>query len=215
MLLDKCSWNEPHLITSFLSAAWILDVVDQLPSCATFVGTDYTSKWFPPNIPKSVSFSIQPIEEPWPPSWASSFDFVYQSLALSSCSTELARVAVGRLFRLVKPGGWIQLVECDNCRLFGPDVISEHPAISRFVGLVARCFAFVGRYEVHAGHRIPGWLEQAGALNITSKIIEIPVGCESIDPELGAITSINIIMIIKRLKTLLVGKGKLFPCPMT
>ncbi|PGH27143.1 hypothetical protein AJ80_01099 [Polytolypa hystricis UAMH7299] len=204
--IDCAKPNMRVLESATGNAVWLRDIMLELPRSTTFVGTDYTSEWFPRDLPKSISLSIQSIKEPWLAEWVSSFDFVYQRLALSSCSRELAKAAVFNLFDLVKPGGWIQLVECDNCALFGPDEISKQPAISRFTTLISRCFALVGQYELHHAHRLQDWLAEAGAKEVHSTVVEIPVGCESLNPELGIITSVNIVTILRRLKDLLVGQ---------
>jgi hypothetical protein len=92
----------------FLTVVW-----DQLahPESAELVGTDIAP--FPPlDLPDNITLAKQDILQPWPEKWEAYFDFVHQRTALAvTGGMEGAVAAVKRLVGLIKPGGWIQLVD--------------------------------------------------------------------------------------------------------
>lgn len=53
---------------------------------------------------------VQDINKPWPESWNNTFDFVHQTLVLFQAGAK-QRDAINSLAKLVKPGGYIELME--------------------------------------------------------------------------------------------------------
>ncbi|KAM0251444.1 hypothetical protein ACHAQJ_008195 [Trichoderma viride] len=81
------------------------------PESAELVGTDIAP--FPPlDLPDNITLAKQDILQPWPEKWEAYFDLVHQRNALSvTGGMEGAVAAVKRFIGLIKPGGWIQLVD--------------------------------------------------------------------------------------------------------
>ncbi|KAJ9610428.1 hypothetical protein H2200_005205 [Cladophialophora chaetospira] len=82
------------------------------PESATLVGTDIAP--FENNVskPEYIDWQKQDVNTEWPADWTGTFDFVHQRAVLSNTGTfDRAVQATTRLSRLVKPGGWIQIVD--------------------------------------------------------------------------------------------------------
>ncbi|KAL7823177.1 hypothetical protein V8C26DRAFT_435428 [Trichoderma gracile] len=81
------------------------------PETAELIGTDIAE--LPPlEMPSNITLTKQDILRPWPEKWEAYFDFVHQRTALSvTGDMERAVDAVRRLIALLKPGGWIQIVD--------------------------------------------------------------------------------------------------------
>jgi len=82
------------------------------PESATLIGTDIAP--FEKNVskPEYIEWHKQDINMEWPNDWAGTFDFVHQRAVLSVTGTfDGAVQATTGLSRLVKPGGWIQIVD--------------------------------------------------------------------------------------------------------
>jgi hypothetical protein len=86
----------------------------QLGNQTALVGTDIVPTYFPmpETLAKGFEFGVQSITAPWPDADKSSFDLVHQRMALFATGAEL-EAAVAGLIDLVKPGGWIQMVDAD------------------------------------------------------------------------------------------------------
>lgn len=82
----------------------------------------------------NVSYHFQNVKHPWPTSWNQSFDIVHQRLVLAGAGPD-AKAAVKGLTELVKPGGWIQLIEGEN---FPSD--KEGPVMREFMTLLRDLF---------------------------------------------------------------------------
>jgi hypothetical protein len=51
------------------------------------------------------------MNEPWPLKWQGTFDLVHSRMALPGVGLSSLDDAVMNLVKLVKPGGWFQLIE--------------------------------------------------------------------------------------------------------
>lgn len=99
---------------------WLLDVAKTLAPTCQLTGFDLTSSAFPPSHtwPPNVSFRVQDMLLPFPPSEVGTYDVVAARF-LSSATTraDWART-VENLATLLKPGGWLQWVDSCNFALY-------------------------------------------------------------------------------------------------
>ena len=96
-------------------ASWILDLLKVAPPGVDIVGIDISSAMFPTDIPKSVSLyevSVMSL----PPTWDGSFDLVNQRLLIAALTEGQWQRTISELFRVLKPGGSIQITEVGNIR---------------------------------------------------------------------------------------------------
>ncbi|KAG6988944.1 hypothetical protein G7Y79_00067g095590 [Physcia stellaris] len=81
---------------------------------STYTGTDITASYFPPETPPDTTYVVHDITQPYPAAFPNRpFDLIHQRLALPGCGPASMKTAVERLVAMLKPGGWIQLIEAD------------------------------------------------------------------------------------------------------
>src|SRR5690242_3700548 len=93
---------------------WIRDVRRAVGCTSnTWIGTDIEDSYFPQDNPSDVSYHHQPMTEAWPVQWLGTFDLVHSRMALPGVGINPLDQVVTNLISLVKPGGWLQLVEME------------------------------------------------------------------------------------------------------
>ncbi|MCJ1314251.1 hypothetical protein MMC25_007931 [Agyrium rufum] len=125
---------------------WAVDVAITYP-LADVIGADES---VPRNdqvlfYPRNVSYRFRKILKPWPECEERTFDLVHQRGRLSQLTDAHCPRAIQVMYDLLKPGGWIQIVEGDH-----------DPA----------------RPSIHDS--IKDWLEDAGFTEITMVEYEVP-----------------------------------------
>lgn len=132
---------------------------------------------FPNNLPKSITLQVQRIDNPWPQNWSKSFDYVHQRLVLPGCESCSAATAVKNLCDLVKPGGWIELLEQDhNCPNPG--------AFDKAEGMIREIFTVNG-FGYDYPLRMKGWLEDAGMEDVRQEVFDVLVGALNPKPKMA------------------------------
>ncbi|KAK2729265.1 methyltransferase [Colletotrichum kahawae] len=81
-----------------------------------YVGTDINPTLYPKSLPPHIEFFNQSILESFPAKWHGTFDIVHQRLVMAAVAPPATTIAsvVAELGGLLRPGGWLQLVELDN-----------------------------------------------------------------------------------------------------
>ncbi|KAF1965553.1 hypothetical protein BU23DRAFT_627396 [Bimuria novae-zelandiae CBS 107.79] len=148
---------------------WIRDVRSMANGAKnTWVGTDIAD-YFPSDPPSDTSYHHHSMTEVWPEDWIETFGLVHSRFALPGVGTNKLEDTVNSLISLVKPGGWIQLVEMDwdNWNL-GPEGQIFRNAIKDLFSLVS-----VGQ-GVDLREKETPMLKEAGLQNIDYKIVTTP-----------------------------------------
>lgn len=144
-----------------------------------FVGTDIDPSNFPANAPEQHSYQVQDINKPWPEEWKDSFDFVHQRLALVGAGPA-PKQAVVNIAALVKPGGWIQLVEAAT------ELKKQNgPAMSQYIAVMAAVSASIGS-DLTFGIELSEWLKELGFVDVRDRPFNTPLGATNPDPQLAA-----------------------------
>jgi hypothetical protein len=146
----------------------------------SFVGTDLLGKDLPVHYPSNTTFAVQDINKPWPPEYEQSFDLVHQRLTLLFAGAKW-KEALSALADMVKPGGWIQLVEGT---LSTPNPPDTNPCMHRFLKVAHAIYRSFGA-PITLSKDIPIWLEELGFVNVQSHVVPIEWGVSNSDPELG------------------------------
>jgi len=98
-------------------------------------GVDIGSALFPPKAGPYASLDLREfdIRSPAPPdpSWEQSFDLVHQRLLILGLKTPEWPKVVRNHFSLLKPGGWIQLVESQWVDRDHPVDAAKHPNLAK------------------------------------------------------------------------------------
>jgi hypothetical protein len=134
-----------------------------------YVGTDLNPRFFPASYPQHFQFYTHNVAEPWPETHQKKYDIVHQRLSLPGAAPGSLSQAVKNLFDLVKPGGWIQLVEAEQS---GPD---SGPVFEHFLDLVKLVFDTTGAGWKYA-RDLRKWVEEAGAVDITEISVDMAFG---------------------------------------
>lgn len=121
---------------------------------------------------------MQDINKPWPKEWEGSFDLVHQRLALAAGGSG-GEQALQYLAALVKPGGWIQLIEATNDL---PD--DTGPAFQNFIHVMQGIFTFLGASK-NVGNELSGWLNAAGFNDIEDRVCYVKFGPKNPNPNLA------------------------------
>ncbi|KAH6657450.1 S-adenosyl-L-methionine-dependent methyltransferase [Truncatella angustata] len=165
---------------------WLQDLLARTPGLkeATLVGTDVTNVKFPEDgTAGPITFQLQSITEPWPDEWHGSFDLVQQRLVLGACGKYPFATAIKSLADLVKPGGWVQLIEPDQtCG------VEDGPAMRDFITLVTWVFEQMGGHTRYA-YDVKHWLEDAGIVDVEERSVPLFLGAKILDEDLAKRTA--------------------------
>jgi hypothetical protein len=99
-----------------------LDLVSsgELPSGAVAYGIDPYSRTVPKNPPEGIVFSKDSVTS-LPKDWSDTFVLVHQRLLLGALLKDEWASAMNEIYRVLAPGGWIQLCEWNSWKA-GPAV---------------------------------------------------------------------------------------------
>jgi gliotoxin biosynthesis N-methyltransferase len=142
------------------------------------VGIDIDASKFPPNAPSGITYQIQDINKQWPEVWLNSFDVVHQRLALVGAGPN-AQAALKNISELVKPGGWIQLIEADNVL-----TDANGPAMHDFVQLMKDVFTTIGT-TLNLSRELSGWVKEDGFLHVQERVFNVLLGATNPNPQLA------------------------------
>lgn len=178
--------HDPHFVVfNFLQCAiadnvvagiWIRDAREAAGADNEWVGTDIEAQWFPKEMPADTTYQRQSMTEPWPQEWIESFDLVHSRMALPGVGVTPLENAVKNLIGLVKPGGWIQLVEMEwNDWKMGPEGTILRNAIKELFTTVS------AGQGVDLREKLIPMFKEAGLENIDYTIIKTPFGAHASD----------------------------------
>ncbi|KAF9064049.1 hypothetical protein BDP27DRAFT_1299260 [Rhodocollybia butyracea] len=130
---------------------------------------DISDKQFPHEYPSNIHFSIHSVTD-LPREWQNSFSYVHQRLLMAAMNDSRWNMAIDQLYDVLKPGGWIELVEVD-VKGFGFGV---GPNSKRLVSLITSLFASKG-VVLDLGVYLPKLLAKKGFIDIQCEGRNIPI----------------------------------------
>ena len=165
---------------------WMRDVHSSLPSpphgTHTFIGTDINESFFPSTISPGIQYIKQDVRDPPPPDWHGSFDLINMRMILIAAGSSAAqRAAVVEHIALLKPGGWIQIGDCDRVC---PTDVAENPCYHDMFACIRAVCQKSGADPLEAP-KMKGWLEEAGLEEVQEVTAMRAVGKRNEDGELG------------------------------
>lgn len=158
-----------------LPGIWIRDARRVAGNAANvWVGTDIEDSYFPENPPSDTSYYHQSMTESWPTDWQGTFDLVHSRMALPGIGLHPLADVIESLVALVKPGGWIQLVEMNwDGWEGGPALGLFHKAMKQLVAMVTN------GQGVDMRPRVTAVLKDVGLTNLRHQIISVPLGAKA------------------------------------
>jgi hypothetical protein len=158
---------------------WIRDLALQYDTVPhEFVGIDIDASNWPKSPPEYQTYQVQDITKPWPAEWKERFDLVHQRLALA-VGGPIQKHIVFSVGELVKPGGWIQLIEATN------ETLESHgPVFRTFVAMIKGTYAVFGSsFQLIQDFLL--WLKEAGFVNVQHRDINTKLGAINPNPQLA------------------------------
>lgn len=157
-------------------------------------GVDLTSRLFPSTHPSNLHFSTHSITS-LPAEWSSKYAFVHQRLLMGALTKEMWTSAIVETFRVLKPGGWIELQEHKESKFphAGPNSIKMESILRG----VWQKQSLVGNLK----ETLLGILEDAGFVNV--ECVEFITPFENSEFENGT----NVIGVMVALKAPVLKSG--------
>ncbi|KAJ3753788.1 hypothetical protein EV360DRAFT_52857 [Lentinula raphanica] len=134
---------------------------------------DISSAQFPANHPPQLHFSVNSVADLPNPEWSNTFTYVHERLLTFAMNDSLWRSAVSELFRVIKPGGWVELVEM-NVDLSGWSV---GPNSTKLIAFSDAAFGAKGVIKDLSVY-LPRILKEAGFVDVNCKPRGILMGEE-------------------------------------
>ncbi|KAL5480493.1 hypothetical protein ACEPAI_1763 [Sanghuangporus weigelae] len=155
------------------AASWILDLASDAPKGVEFVGIDISATMFPDDAPHNVQLH-QMSSLDLPANWTTSFDLVNQRLLIAAFTIDQWRSVLSELFRVLKPGGAVQLIEFGE---YGSSCdIDALPATKAAYNFGIFLYNKRGLLGNECGRRLPSLLAEAGFYDVQVKIHQLPIG---------------------------------------
>ncbi|KIK61452.1 hypothetical protein GYMLUDRAFT_225144 [Collybiopsis luxurians FD-317 M1] len=125
---------------------------------------DISDKQFTKNCPSNVHLSLRSVTD-LPAEWKSRFSYAHQRLMVSSVDHSVWPKVVSELFRVISPGGWVEIAEV-QLKSYDLDV---GPFSKKLQSLILKMFADNGSVLDVAAF-IPPLLEETGFVDVRSEV---------------------------------------------
>ncbi|KZT66458.1 S-adenosyl-L-methionine-dependent methyltransferase [Daedalea quercina L-15889] len=165
---------EDHILESGAgSGTWLLDIFKAVPGSVVIHGLDIEPGLLPKGDPAvlsrgNVQFDIGSITS-LPADWDSKFRLVHQRLLIAALRREEWERGIAEMFRVLTPGGWVQLEELGEW--------TAGPETAKFTAL-ANSVAKAKDLVIDCALLIPDMLRRAGFANVTIEQKLIPLGSQ-------------------------------------
>lgn len=179
---------------------WIMDLAESVGPLVPMVAVDIESRLFPVCPPKNITFGIESVTN-LPRDWTNSFSFVHQRLLILALQVHEWPTAVGELYRVLRPGGWVQIAET------APWVEAENPKTPCMEKLTAMYCALLRSRNLYpdCAQDIPAMLEAAGFVDIHSESRIQLIGKWA--GEIGVTHRVNHVGVFRGIKTPVLDAG--------
>jgi trans-aconitate methyltransferase len=144
-------------------------MADEFPG-AEVIGVDI-SPTQPHMVPPNVRFQVDDVEETW--SYSSPFDLIHCRY-MPACISDFPKL-IRQAYADTKPGGWVEFADGD-LRVYSEDgTLTDQHAFKKLHTLFLEACKVMGKVGSPAQY-LKQWIEEAGFVNITHKIIKLPLG---------------------------------------
>jgi len=151
------------------TGAWALGLAKEVPESVQIYGTDISTNNFPTSTPPNVHLTVASTMS-LPEEWTGRFDLLHQRYLLAAFLREQWPTVLSEMYRVLKPGGTVQVVELD---LLSPK--SKGPAMEEVYKICKGCYDKNGLVFEIASILGP-LLEKAGFVDIQVEKKSMPMG---------------------------------------
>lgn len=173
------------MITDVFVGRWIVDLQKEAsPVEHDYIGTDVVESLYPKPPPKRTHFQDQSIKEPFPSEWQGTFDVIHQRLVMAAAAPEQTPgFVVKNLAGLLKPGGWLQLVEVITTPV-PENPVSQNQYIDMLDSLYKNLYAGTKYAKSNLMADLPQEMENSGLRNVQKAEVLIKYGAAATDPSI-------------------------------
>ncbi|KAK1966751.1 methyltransferase SirN-like protein [Colletotrichum sublineola] len=178
LVLAPVNLDEPGkriLDAGTADGVWLRDLRRLQSAQHEYVGSDVVSELFPA-WPDGITYIQHSFRDPWPEELRNSFDLVHVRGSLAGSSPSRPVDVVKNLCTLVKPGGWVQLMEMNAFR-----APCNGPAMNAFSRMAMEIWSGIGVGDF--ANELKSYLEEAGMQNTRERRIMCNIG-RTTKPEL-------------------------------
>lgn len=167
--------------TSCQPGTWLKDLNSQYGNQLDLFGVDLSAHLFPRRNPGEADLRAHDIREPFPPEWywSNIFDCVHQRFLIWGIASAEWPAVLHNLVDLVKPGGYVQLVEA---QWILPDVSDQRPEQKK-LNLVQTWSTESFGMDIHIWNRLKTLLRAEGCEDIVEESFDLGYGAEAKQPE--------------------------------
>ncbi|KAL2792988.1 methyltransferase family protein [Aspergillus keveii] len=161
---------------------WLLDLPRQLPTFdLDLFGVDIGSSLFPPKSPADLR--AHDIRTPFPESWKwkGKFDVIHQRLLIWGIKSTEWPTVIRNLSTIIRPGGYIQLVEAEWIDPENPASPETRPNLSKQAALQVWSTESFGM-DINIAYKLEDLLKDAGFEDVTKVQFDHGYGALARDP---------------------------------
>ncbi|UZP38352.1 hypothetical protein NXS19_006168 [Fusarium pseudograminearum] len=186
--LDFASAPRAVLDVGTADGLWMRDVQSSIPEAVrgdhTFLGTDINTSFFPTTATKGITYVKQDIKDLPPQIWHESFDLInLRMILIAAGSGDAQRSVIKQHIQLLKPGGWIQIGDCDRVCSTSSE---ENPCYNDMFACIRAVCEASGLDPLEAP-KMKSWLMDAGLEDVQERTALRAVGKRNTDNELGSL----------------------------
>lgn len=173
--------NRGHAFNFCVPGTWLKDLNSQHGNQLDLYGVDLSAHLFPRRNPGEVDLRAHDIREPFPHewNWSNRFDCVHQRFLIWGIASTEWPAVVHNLVELVKPGGYVQLVEA---QWIIPDVSNQRPEQKK-LNLVQTWSTESFGMDIHVWNKLETLLRAEGCEDIVVESFDLGYGAEAKRPE--------------------------------
>ncbi|KAL4984502.1 hypothetical protein BDW68DRAFT_180585 [Aspergillus falconensis] len=150
------------------SGTWLRNVRSKQSAQHDYYSSDIEGELFPKDT-DGITYFAHSFKDPWPQEYLGFFDLVHIRGSLAGSAPEGPAPVIQKLTTLLKPGGWLQLMEMNA---FSPP--PNGPAMTDFAKMASEMFTGIGVGDLANNNK--SMLEEDGLKNVQEKRIIVNLG---------------------------------------
>ncbi|KAF4513236.1 hypothetical protein G6O67_000534 [Ophiocordyceps sinensis] len=177
---------------------WAVDVARRFPDCEV-LGIDVSPHMIPEDPPHNLEIQIDDLNGRFTFS-PDQFDVVHSQMMAGGIHANRWRSYVQDILRVLRPGGWCQMVEIYFNAQSDNGTLERDHALSRWSSQYLNTLH--PHKDPRAALQLPGWMRSAGFTEVESRLLTLPMCAwpsETRERNIGAINSENVAHLLRSL----------------